>query len=131
MVCPECEGERLRTVVPEELREHAPGEGSEVVVCTRCVRTWAPEAAGEEPAGDPADVSDALPDDETAAVGLLLAPSLLSSVAHNDATLSAVFDVVEAAGADPRLAIERLADDPDLAPAVDLQRRLHQFEGLQ
>jgi hypothetical protein len=103
MVCPECDGERLRASVPEELQEHAPGEGAEVVACTNCLQTWAP----------------------------VLSVSLLSSVAHNEATLAAVFDAVEAAGADPRLVMERLADDADLAPVVDLERRLHQFEGLR
>jgi hypothetical protein len=131
MVCPECDGERLQVAVPEALREYAPGEGSAVVVCTTCLRTWAPEETSEEPAGDAGDVSDALPPEETAAVGLLLAPSLMTSVAHNATALSSVFDAVEAAGADPRLAIERLADDPDLDPVVDLERRLHQLEGLQ
>jgi hypothetical protein len=131
MVCPECDGERLRASVPEELQEHAPGEGAEVVACTNCLRTWAPGETGEEPAGDLAPVSDALPPEEPAAVGLVLSVSLLSSVAHNEATLAAVFDAVEAAGADPRLVMERLADDADLAPVVDLERRLHQFEGLR
>lgn len=131
MVCPECDGERLQASVPEELQEHAPGEGAAVVVCTNCLRTWAPDETGEEPAGDVAAVSDALPPEEPAAVGLVLSVSLLSSVAHNEAALAAVFDAVEAAGADYRLALERLADDADLAPAVDLERRLHQFEGLR
>lgn len=131
MTCPECDGERRRLPVPESLREHAPGEEPAVVVCTTCLRTWSPADAPEEEPGDPADVSDALPASDDAAVALVLSASLLSSVVRNEAALAALFDRVERAGADPRLAMERLADDPGLGPAVDLRRRLRQFEGLR
>jgi hypothetical protein len=131
MACPDCDGERRRLPVPGELREHAPDEAPAVVVCTACLRTWAPAAAPDAPAGDPADVSDALPADATPAAAVVLSASLLSSVARNEAALATLFDAVERAGADPRLALERLADDPELSPAVDLSRRLRQFEGLR
>lgn len=130
MVCPACDGERRRLSVPSAVRPHAPGDG-DLVVCTRCLRSWPASEAPDEPEGVPGDVSDALPADETAAVALLLAPALLSSVARNEPALAALFDVVEANGADPRLALERLAEDTALEPAVDLQRRLRQFEGLR
>jgi hypothetical protein len=131
MSCPDCGGERRQIAVPEDLREYAPEGGPGVVVCTTCLRAWSPTDAPDEPAGEASDVSDSLPSDERAAVALVLATSLLSSVARNEAALAALFDVVERAGADPRLALERLADDPDRSPAVDVRRRLRQFEGLR
>lgn len=131
MTCPECDGERRRLSVPESLRDHAPGGGEAVVVCTNCLRTWPPSDAPDEPAGDPGAISDALPPGEEAAVAVLLAASLLSSVARNQNALELLFDSVERDGADPRLALERLADDSSLDPAIDLHRRLHQFEGLR
>lgn len=131
MSCPDCDGERYLLAVPEDLRPHAPGEGDAVVACSNCLRTWAPGEAPEVPAGDAAAFSDALPGDERAAVALVLAAAALSSLAHNQATVEALFDAVQRAGTDPRLALGRLAEDPDLSPAVDLQRRLRQFEGLQ
>lgn len=131
MACPDCDGERRRLPVPGELQEHAPDGSSAVVVCATCLRTWAPAAAPDAPPGDPADVSDALPADATAAAAVVLAASLLSSVARNEGALASLFDAVERAGADPRLALDRLADDPDLSPAVDLRRRRRQFEGLR
>lgn len=130
MACPDCDGERVRVPLPEEVQEHAPAEAPALVACTRCLRTWAPADAPEAPSGDATDVSDALPPDADAAAALVLAASLLSSVARNQPALEALFDQVERAGVDPRLALERLADDPDLEPAVDLRRRLRQFEGL-
>lgn len=131
MVCPECDGDRVRVDVPADLREFAPADADAVVVCTNCLRTWPPSGAPDEPAGEPGAASGALPADETAAVAVLLAASLLSSVAHNADALSSLFDRIERSGADPRLILERLADDPGLDPAVDLRRRLRQFEGLR
>lgn len=131
MPCPECDGERRRLAVPDSLREHAPRQADSVVVCTNCLRTWPPSEAPDEPAGDPGAISDALPPSDEAAVALVLFTSLLSSVARNQDALEALFASVERGGADPRLALERLADDPALDPAVDLRRRLRQFEGLR
>lgn len=131
MSCPECDGERVRLAVPTAIAEHAPGPGDAVVACTNCLRTWPAAEANREPPGDASAISDALPADETAAVALVLAASLLSSVARNQAALEDLFAAAERAGVDPRLAMERLGDDPDLEPAVDVQRRLVQFEGLR
>lgn len=143
MTCPECDGERRRFAVPASIREYAPvkgkrdtegeanADGHAVVVCTGCLRTWPPSDAPDEPPGEPGTISDALPPDDEAAVAVLLAASLLSSVARNQEPLEALFEAIERAGADPRLALERLADDPGLDPAVDLHRRLRQFEGLR
>lgn len=133
MTCPECDGERRRFAVPSALSEYAPGQGDAVVACTNCLRTWPPADVDTDgtPNGDASAISDALPADETAAVALVLAVSLLASVARNQAALETLFEVVELAGADPRLALERLGDEPDLDPAIDVHRRLGQFEGLR
>lgn len=130
MSCPECDGERRRIAVPDSLATHAPGDPPAVVACTTCLRTW-PAGEAEAPDGTAREISDALPGSEDAAVALLLAVSLLDSVARNEAALADLFAAAERAGADPRLALERLADDPAIEPAVDVRRRLRQFEGLR
>lgn len=131
MPCPECDGERRRLTVPEELRTHAPGETDAVVACTTCLRSWPSAEAPETPACDATEISDTLPDDETAAVALVLTVELLRSVARNEATIADLFETAVGAGADPRLTLERVAEDTALDPAVDVGRRLHQYEGLR
>lgn len=129
MSCPDCDAEQVRLSVPAELREHAPEEAPAVAVCTRCLRIDPADA--DDPAGvDPRGISDALPADGTAAVALLLAVDRLSSLARNRAAIEALVARAERAGADPRLALERLADDPALDPRVDVERRLRQFDQL-
>lgn len=131
MPCPECDGERRRLAVPEALQAHAPGDTDAVVACTTCLRSWPAAEAPDAPTGDAAAISDVMPDDETAALAIVLTVELLTSVARNEATIAALFEAVTEAGADPRLTLERVAGDPALEPTVDVERRLHQFEGLR
>lgn len=143
MVCPECDAETVAITVPGDLREHAAAAtGSDdadgpstVAACTNCLRIYETAGADADSVADrDADVgavSDALPADEGAATALLLAAALLESVASNRRAVEVLIDRVERAGVDPALAIERLADDPDLAPAVDLRRRYGQFDQLR
>ena len=127
MPCPDCDAEQVRLEVPSELREHAPEHEATVAVCTRCLRV---DSADEGSTGDPHEISDALPADETAAVALLLAVEKLTSVARNREEIEMVVAHAEREGVDYRLTLERLAADPDLSPAVDVERRLKQFDQL-
>ena len=127
MSCPDCDAAQVRLEVPAELRVYAPEREATVTICTRCLRT---DSTEENTAGDPHEISDALPADEATAVALLLAVEKLSSVTRNREAIEALVAHAEREGVDYRLALERLADDPDLDPGVDVARRLTQFEQL-
>jgi len=129
MPCPECDAEQLAFPVPDDIRGHLPDDRPAATVCTRCLSVT---PADEAPAGLPEfrTMSDALPTDRGAAAALLLALGLADSLAVYRAEIDALLGVVERAGADPLLAMDRLAGDPDLDPALDLDRRSRQVEQL-
>jgi hypothetical protein len=86
------------------------------------------------PPDDPsalAAIGEGIPDRPDAAVPLLLAVDRLSSFALHRAAVEDLLDAVERAGVDPLVALDRLTADPDLDPAVDLDRRRAQVEQLR
>ncbi|WP_339102220.1 DUF6276 family protein [Haloterrigena salinisoli] len=129
MACTACSSPTVVFSIPEEYREHAPGESPAGTLCTRCLNVD-PEGAGplEEP--DFTRVSDAYPTDPDAAVPFALAVDLCSSLATNRAAIEDLLEAVERAGTDPLLVLDRLLDDPDVEPYIDLERRRHQLEQL-
>ena len=114
--------------VPDELVEYAPGEA--VGVCTNCLSVMAAEQ-GPASQPDPLTVSEELPGDPDVAIAVLLAGSLMGSLALNRQKVEAMLAQVEAAGVDPRLVFERLMDDPGTDPAVALTQRYRQLEQLR
>ena len=129
MPCPDCDAEQVRLDVPTELRVYAPEREAAVAICTRCLRVE-PVEGDTAPAGEPHEISDSLPAEEATAVALLLAVEKLSSVTLNREAIEGLVAHAEREGVDYRLALERLAADPDLDPGVDVARRLQQFEQL-
>ncbi|QSX00134.1 DUF6276 family protein [Haloterrigena alkaliphila] len=129
MACTACSASTVVFSVPEEYREYAPAESPAATCCTRCLNVG-PEAdaALEEP--DFSRISDACPTDPDAAVPLALAIGRCSSLATNRAAIEALLEAVERAGTDPLLTLDRLVEDPDVEPAIDLERRRHQLEQL-
>jgi hypothetical protein len=129
MTCPACGAETEAFVVPREYREYLPGEAPGAALCTRCL-TLQPVEAPPETAPNLAAISDALPDDPHAAVPLTLLLGLLENLALYRAEISALLAEVERAGVDPLLALDRLAHDPAIEAAADLQVRRRQLEQL-
>ena len=118
--------------VPEAHREHAPGGSATAAFCTRCLTLEPtdrdPTSIDAEP--DFSRVSDAFPTRPARAIPLALAIGCCESLATNRDAIESLLREVERAGADPLLAIDRLAADPDVEPAIDLSRRAHQLEQL-
>lgn len=114
--------------VPESLRACAPDEAATAAICPRCLTvTPAPDASSPEP--DFSRISDAFPDGE-GAIALALALGLLDSLALNRSAIESTLDAAARAGTDSLLVIDRLSDDPDVEPAIDLERRRDKLESL-
>jgi len=129
MPCSHCGGETLTVPVPAELRQYLPGDAPAVAVCRDCL---AMEPA-DEVSDDLADLTaldEAVPGNPDAAVPLVLLVGLLDSLALHRAEITALLERVEAAGTDPLLAVDRLADSYGDDAHVALGRRRHQLEQL-
>lgn len=127
MACPACGDDATVAAVPERLREYVPENADRVAICSSCLSML---PSDESPA-DPAEVSalsDPMPADSEATVGVVVLVNLLESLAHNRAAIESVVDWLETRGVDVFLVLDRLAADPELEPAADLDRRLPQIE---
>jgi hypothetical protein len=129
MDCPDCGVATLPFPVPADLREYLPGDDPGATICPRCL-SLSPAADPPDVAPDFTEISDAFPANSEAAVPMALLVGLVDSLAQYRAEITALLERVERAGTDPFLVVDRLAADPDLDPATDLQRRRHQLEQL-
>jgi hypothetical protein len=129
-----CSTDRLRFTVPDAYRDLLPEHPATVAVCPTCLTIEPADRHAEEGTVTPADLADvspAFPPDEDAAVPMVLAIGLLTSMAlHRDA-IDELLTAVEAAGVDPMLVLDRLQTDPNLDPAIDVSRRHRQLEQLR
>jgi hypothetical protein len=130
MDCPDC-GAPTIPFDPGEYADTLPGEEPAVALCTRCLALHpVPEVAAlPEDAPDFGRVSADFPGGE-AAVPFAVLVGLLDSLALYRSEVSTLLAAVERAGTDPLLALDRLAADPELEPAVDLGVRRKQLEQL-
>lgn len=130
MTCLDCGRNTLAFTVPEQYRDALPGEERSVTVCTHCLEL---HPATDTPTAVPdfQRISDAFPSNNEAALPMVLAVGLLSNLALYRAEISDLLGAVERAGTDPLLALDRLADDPELDPETDLRGRRRQLEQLR
>lgn len=128
MSCPNCGSSTVPFAVPDEYHEHAPA--ATVACCTRCLSLSPESGADSNAAPDFSRISDAFPTRPARAIPLALALGLCSSLATNRDAIEALLRDAERAGVDPLLVLDRLAADPSLEPAIDLERRRHQLEQL-
>ncbi len=133
MRCSPCGSSTVSFAVPESYREFAPEEASIATICSHCLTVDALERDDESvpsEAPDFASVSEAFPTRADPAAGIALAIGLCSSLARNRGALEELLTDLERSGTDPLLTLERVAVDPSVEPAIDLERRLHQLEQL-
>ncbi|MFC4448570.1 DUF6276 family protein [Halorussus aquaticus] len=128
MTCPDCGSERVTFGVPRDLREFLPEESASATLCTHCLRLDPTDAA---PTDDPdfSAIGDAFPGGD-AGVAMALAVGLLDSLALYRSEIADLLERVERGGTDPLLVLDRLAADPEIDPAFDLDRRRTQAEQL-
>lgn len=130
MSCPACDASVVAFAVPDALREYAPADAA--AICTHCLRTTSADAAGVTPDADPdfSTISDAFPSGR-AGVAFALVLGKLDSLALERAAIETLCEAAERAGADVRLALDRLAGEDDLDPHFDLSRRTQQLESFR
>lgn len=126
MNCPACNGTVETFDVPEDLREHLPEPVPYAGLCTRCLRLHPTETGGEPTFAD----LESFPDSPEASVPMAIGIGRLDSLALNRSSIEALFERVEAAGADPLLILDRLAVSGSVQPAIDIGKRRHQLEQL-
>jgi hypothetical protein len=145
VTCPDCDDDRLSLTVPPDYREFAPEAAARVTVCRTCLRVRPADGdADDETTDADVDATDADTEDPTAlgdwvpagdaGVGVVLLVALLDSLALNRSRIETLVARVERDGADPLLALDRLADAVDdgaaggVEPHVDLSRRRPQLQ---
>ncbi len=127
MDCPDCDGETAVAAVPEPVRPHVPENADRVAICSTCL-SLSPTDEAVPDSSDVSALSDAMPADSEATVGVVVLVNLLESLAHNRAAIESLVGWLERRGVDVFLVLDRLAADPELEPDVDLERRLPQVE---
>jgi|AntDeeMinimDraft_5_1070356.scaffolds.fasta_scaffold17349_2 pyruvate/2-oxoacid:ferredoxin oxidoreductase beta subunit len=127
MACSACGEPTVVAAVPETIRQHAPDDADRIAICSTCLSIVSTDTPGTE-APDFTSISGAFPADAESAVGVAVLVHLLDSLVHNRESIQSLVDWLETGGTDVFLVIDRLATDPSLEPAVDLERRRTQLE---
>ncbi|TYL38460.1 hypothetical protein CV102_11695 [Natronococcus pandeyae] len=135
MACSACGSDSaIVCSLSDEYRDYAPADAAVISICTHCLTVDPADATsvdtGREVEPDFSRLSDSVPTRPERAIPLVLAIDLCSSIATNRSAIESLLEEVERAGTDPLLVIDRLRADPDVEPAVDLERRRHQLEQL-
>lgn len=128
MECPSCGSHVVGFRVPDDLGVDSEWVSEEVGICSRCllIHEW----AGDRVDPDFSRIIEGFPSDRAGVAMALGIGLLVDSVAlHND-EIAALFGVVESAGVDPWLVLERLFATPTIDPPVDLDRARQQLEQL-
>lgn len=113
--------------VPADLQPYAPNEASTIAHCPVCLAVEA-TSQGEETVS-PQQSTEAVPPGD-AGVATILLVDQLSSLALNRDSIDELIKYIEGEGADAFSTLERLIGDPAIEPAVDIERRLTQLEGM-
>lgn len=129
--CPHCGGSTLVRPVPAGLRGLLAEDPAMVRLCRSCLAVI--PAPGEPAHRDwePTTVSEALPPDPEAALGVALLLEFLSSLAFHRTAIEAVVGyLADEKGVDPLLTLQRIRRNASLTPPIDLERRERQLTQL-
>jgi hypothetical protein len=126
MRCPVCNAAVVTFDVPEEYQGHLPAETDHAGLCSRCLRLHPAEEGGD----DFEQLGEEFPQAEEVAVPMAIAIGLLDSLALNRREIEELLDVVINHGVDPILVVDRLQTQGSTDPAVDLNKRMQQFQQL-
>ncbi|MFB6071264.1 MAG: DUF6276 family protein [Halanaeroarchaeum sp.] len=129
MRCPNCGEDTVPFPIPDAVAGAMPDDRPGGALCTSCLTV--------SPTDDPPDthpdfgaVSDAFPGDGEAGATIAALLGLLDRLALYREEIDAIARHAERLGVDVMLVLDRLAADPDVEPAIDLDRRRDQLEQL-
>lgn len=125
--CSSCNTQRGTVSVPDELSAYASTPA--ISYCSSCLAIEPIAAAGAIDEPSLGTIHRRFPDG-TNGVGLLLLLGKLESLALNRAEIESLCAYLETNGLDLFLTLDRLIDDPDIEPNIDLGRRRTQLEQL-
>ena len=125
--CPRCEGPRFAVRVPSELATYT--ESTALDCCRHCLSVTP---------GDPDDASSEPPFQSiirrfptgTEGVAFLVLLDKLDSLALNRRDIESLVDYLETNGVDLFLTLDRLLDELEVDPYLDLGRRRDQLEQM-
>ncbi|KZX49905.1 DUF6276 family protein [Haloarcula sp. K1] len=129
MSCLDCGGDLVSFPVPSDLQQYLPGDAPGASVCQSCL-TLQPETEPPTAVPDFTGLDSSIPDNDDAAVPLVLLVGLLDSLAMHRAEITALLERIEREGVDPLLVLDRLDASYGEAAHVDLGRRRRQLEQL-
>ncbi|WP_420182364.1 DUF6276 family protein [Haloarcula sp. KBTZ06] len=129
MSCPDCGGDLVSFPVPSDLQQYLPGDAPGASVCQSCLALQ-PETEPPTAVPDFPGLDSSIPDNDGAAVPLVLLVGLLDSLAMHRAEITALLERIEREGVDPLLVLDRLDASYGEAAHVDLGRRRRQLEQL-
>ncbi|WP_146417997.1 DUF6276 family protein [Haloarcula hispanica] len=129
MSCPDCGGDLVSFPVPSDLQQYLPGDAPGASVCQSCLALQ-PETEPPTAVPDFTGLDSSIPDNDDAAVPLVLLVGLLDSLAMHREEITALLERVEREGVDPLLVLDRLDASYGEAAHVDLGRRRRQLEQL-
>lgn len=129
MACPACGGDLVSFPVPSDLQQFLPGDAPGASVCGSCLALQ-PDPAPPTAVPTFSTLGDPIPDDDAAAVPLVLLVGLLDSLAIHRDEITALLERIEREGVDPLLALDRLDAEYGAAAHVDIGARRRQLEQL-
>jgi len=124
--CERCEIERGTVSVPADLSAYASKPA--ISYCPRCLAVEPIDAVDADGPSMTA-IHPRFPDG-TNGIGLLLVLGKLESLALNRQEIETLCGYLESNGLDLFLTVERLIEDPDIDPQIDLERRRTQLEEI-
>jgi len=124
--CSDCTTQWGTVSVPDELSAYASTPA--ISYCRSCLAVEPAVAAADDEPSLTA-IHRRFPSG-TNGVGLLLLLGKLESLALNRAAIESLCAYLETNGLDLFLTLDRLIDDPDIDPQIDLSRRRTQLEQL-
>jgi hypothetical protein len=127
MDCPACGSPAIAFEIPAAFSDCTPADAPAAALCTRCLRLSPVDDATELGTPDFTRLSQSFPTGREG-IAMALLTGLLDSLATYHDEIEGLVETLERAGTDPLLVLDRLDREPEIDPAVPLDKRRHQLQ---